>query len=128
MRLARIWPVGAGRGSRRRRSYPPAQTAYVEQAAMAREMYQAVTQLVFCESIAEEVFEVQDDGTVLIHDERPQSDRAPMGRSRNTLSRSGFTVRRSSPTGSDKARPLVATRSVQCDPSPPAELEPFRRI
>ena len=32
-----------------------------------------------CESIAEEVFEVQDDGTVLIHDaERPESDRDRM--------------------------------------------------
>lgn len=29
-----------------------------------------------CESIAEDVFEVQDDGSVLIHgDERPESDR-----------------------------------------------------
>lgn len=32
-----------------------------------------------CESIAEEVFEVQDDGTVVIHDaERPESDRDRM--------------------------------------------------
>ena len=32
-----------------------------------------------CESIAEEVFEVQDDGTVVIHDaERPESDRERM--------------------------------------------------
>ncbi|GAB3233321.1 ferredoxin [Mycolicibacterium hippocampi] len=32
-----------------------------------------------CESIAEEVFEVQDDGTVMIHDaERPESDRERM--------------------------------------------------
>jgi ferredoxin len=32
-----------------------------------------------CESIAEEVFEVQDDGTVLIHDAaRPESDRDRM--------------------------------------------------
>lgn len=32
-----------------------------------------------CESIADEVFEVQDDGVVLIHDsERPESDRARM--------------------------------------------------
>ncbi|HEY9267159.1 MAG TPA: ferredoxin [Mycobacterium sp.] len=32
-----------------------------------------------CETIAEEVFEVQDDGTVLIHDaERPESDRDRM--------------------------------------------------
>lgn len=32
-----------------------------------------------CESIAEEVFEVQDDGTVLIHEpERPESDRDRM--------------------------------------------------
>ena len=32
-----------------------------------------------CESIAEDVFEVQDDGTVLIHDnERPESDRERM--------------------------------------------------
>jgi ferredoxin len=32
-----------------------------------------------CESIAEEVFEVQDDGSVLIHDaERPESDRDRM--------------------------------------------------
>lgn len=33
-----------------------------------------------CETIAEEVFEVQDDGSVLIHDgERPESDRVRMG-------------------------------------------------
>lgn len=32
-----------------------------------------------CESIAEEVFEVQDDGTVVIHEpERPESDRSRM--------------------------------------------------
>ena len=32
-----------------------------------------------CESIAEDVFEVQDDGTVVIHDaERPESDRERM--------------------------------------------------
>ncbi len=32
-----------------------------------------------CESIAEDVFEVQEDGTVRIHgDERPESDRARM--------------------------------------------------
>ncbi|HZQ33413.1 MAG TPA: ferredoxin [Mycobacterium sp.] len=32
-----------------------------------------------CESIAEDVFEVQDDGTVLIHgNERPESDRDRM--------------------------------------------------
>jgi ferredoxin len=32
-----------------------------------------------CESIAEDVFEVQDDGIVLIHDnERPQTDRVRM--------------------------------------------------
>ncbi|MGX9790850.1 ferredoxin [Mycobacterium sp. MMS18-G62] len=32
-----------------------------------------------CESIAEDVFEVQDDGTVMIHDnERPESDRERM--------------------------------------------------
>ena len=32
-----------------------------------------------CESIADDVFEVQDDGTVLIHDdERPKSDRVRM--------------------------------------------------
>ncbi len=32
-----------------------------------------------CESIAEDVFEVQDDGTVLIHEnERPESDRERM--------------------------------------------------
>ena len=32
-----------------------------------------------CESIAEEVFEVQDDGSVVIHDaERPESDRDRM--------------------------------------------------
>jgi len=32
-----------------------------------------------CESIAEDVFEVQDDGSVLIHnDERPESDRQRM--------------------------------------------------
>jgi ferredoxin len=32
-----------------------------------------------CESIAEDVFEVQDDGSVLIHDaERPESDRTRM--------------------------------------------------
>jgi ferredoxin len=32
-----------------------------------------------CESIAEDVFEVQDDGMVLIHDnERPQTDRFRM--------------------------------------------------
>jgi ferredoxin len=32
-----------------------------------------------CESIAEDVFEVQDDGNVLIHDaERPESDRIRM--------------------------------------------------
>ena len=32
-----------------------------------------------CESIAEEVFEVQDDGTVVIHGaDRPDSDRARM--------------------------------------------------
>ncbi|MCV7154709.1 ferredoxin [Mycolicibacterium pyrenivorans] len=32
-----------------------------------------------CESIAEDVFEVQDDGTVVIHDaERPESDRDRM--------------------------------------------------
>jgi ferredoxin len=32
-----------------------------------------------CESIAEEVFEVQDDGTVVIHDaDRPETDRARM--------------------------------------------------
>ncbi len=32
-----------------------------------------------CESLAEEVFEVQDDGTVVIHDaERPESDRDRM--------------------------------------------------
>ena len=32
-----------------------------------------------CESIAEEVFEVQDNGTVVIHDaERPESDRDRM--------------------------------------------------
>ncbi len=32
-----------------------------------------------CESIADDVFEVQDDGTVLIHyDERPESDRDRM--------------------------------------------------
>ena len=32
-----------------------------------------------CESIAEEVFEVQDDGTVVIHDaDRPAEDRARM--------------------------------------------------
>ncbi|MBX7430809.1 ferredoxin [Mycobacterium sp. Y57] len=34
-----------------------------------------------CESIAEDVFEVQDDGTVVIHDpERPESDRERMQR------------------------------------------------
>jgi ferredoxin len=33
-----------------------------------------------CETIAEEIFEVQDDGSVLIHDaERPESDRVRMG-------------------------------------------------
>jgi ferredoxin len=32
-----------------------------------------------CESIADDVFEVQDDGSVLIHDaERPSSDRERM--------------------------------------------------
>ncbi len=32
-----------------------------------------------CESIAEEIFEVQDDGTVVIHDaERPEADRPRM--------------------------------------------------
>ncbi len=32
-----------------------------------------------CESIAEDVFEVQDDGSVLIHDaERPETDRGRM--------------------------------------------------
>jgi ferredoxin len=32
-----------------------------------------------CESIAEDVFEVQDDGTVRIHgDERPETDRTRM--------------------------------------------------
>lgn len=32
-----------------------------------------------CESIAEEVFEVQDDGTLAIHEpERPESDRSRM--------------------------------------------------
>lgn len=32
-----------------------------------------------CETIAEDVFEVQDDGTVLIHgNERPESDRERM--------------------------------------------------
>jgi ferredoxin len=32
-----------------------------------------------CESIAEDVFEVQDDGIVLIHDnERPKTDRVRM--------------------------------------------------
>ena len=32
-----------------------------------------------CESIAEEVFEVQDDGSVTIHDaERPEADRPRM--------------------------------------------------
>ncbi|VEG53697.1 putative ferredoxin [Mycolicibacterium aurum] len=32
-----------------------------------------------CESIADEVFEVQDDGTVVIHDaERPEADRSRM--------------------------------------------------
>jgi ferredoxin len=32
-----------------------------------------------CESIAEDVFEVQDDGTVLIHENaRPESDRERM--------------------------------------------------
>lgn len=32
-----------------------------------------------CESIAEEVFEVQDDGTVVIHDaDRPEDDSARM--------------------------------------------------
>ena len=32
-----------------------------------------------CESIADDVFEVQDDGVVLIHDnERPESDRDRM--------------------------------------------------
>lgn len=32
-----------------------------------------------CESIAEEVFEVQDNGTVVIHEpERPESDRSRM--------------------------------------------------
>jgi len=32
-----------------------------------------------CESIAEDVFEVSDDGSVLIHgNERPESDRARM--------------------------------------------------
>jgi ferredoxin len=32
-----------------------------------------------CESIAEEVFEVQDDGTVVIHDaDRPEDDRGRM--------------------------------------------------
>lgn len=32
-----------------------------------------------CESIADEVFEVQDDGTVVIHDaERPEGDRSRM--------------------------------------------------
>ena len=32
-----------------------------------------------CESIAEEVFEVQDDGTVVIYDaDRPESDRGRM--------------------------------------------------
>lgn len=32
-----------------------------------------------CESIAEDVFEVQDDGTVTLHDpERPDSDRERM--------------------------------------------------
>lgn len=34
-----------------------------------------------CESIAEDVFEVQDDGTVVIHEaERPESDRDRMMR------------------------------------------------
>jgi ferredoxin len=34
-----------------------------------------------CESIADDVFEVQDDGTVLIHDhDRPASDRERMQR------------------------------------------------
>lgn len=34
-----------------------------------------------CESIADEVFEVQDDGTVVIHGaERPESDRDRMQR------------------------------------------------
>ncbi len=34
-----------------------------------------------CESIAEDVFEVQDDGIVVIHDaERPESDRDRMTR------------------------------------------------
>ena len=34
-----------------------------------------------CESIADDVFEVQDDGTVLIRDnERPDSDRLRMGK------------------------------------------------
>jgi ferredoxin len=32
-----------------------------------------------CESIAEDVFEVQDDGTVVIHEpQRPEADRARM--------------------------------------------------
>lgn len=34
-----------------------------------------------CESIAEDVFDVQDDGSVVIHDaERPDSDRGRMTR------------------------------------------------
>jgi ferredoxin len=34
-----------------------------------------------CESIAEDVFEVQDDGSVVIHGaERPESDRERVGR------------------------------------------------
>ena len=32
-----------------------------------------------CESIAEDIFEVQDDGTVVIHEpQRPESDRSRM--------------------------------------------------
>ena len=46
-----------------------------------------------CESIAEDVFEVQDDGTVHIDEnDRPDSDRGPHAAGRNSVPRSGFAA------------------------------------
>ena len=47
-----------------------------------------------CESIADDVFEVRDDGTVHIHDsERPESDPRPDAAGRDTMPHRGLAPR-----------------------------------
>ena len=65
-----------------------------------------------CESIADDVFEVQDDGVVLIHDsERPESDRDPHAAGRDPVPCLGVAPHRLSAKGGSHRWPAAGRLS-----------------